>query len=60
MLENRIIGCHGNHAFSHSPNMIMFLKQCLLPLRVPSNNLEIVLGVQGMEKLDALVLSIPI
>ena len=39
ILESHIIGCHGNHAFSHSKNNFIFEDNFIRMCGVPMNNL---------------------
>ena len=45
---NRIMGCHGNHAFSHSPNRFIF-RTLFCSKGVVINNLALNLNCPGVQ-----------
>ena len=56
ILENRITGCFGNHAFSHSPNRFIFEEYFYSHSGYPRDqfgtNEKLSCGVQGRSKLN--------
>ena len=54
ILENGFRGCHGNHAFSHSPNRFIFEEHFFSIQGVPGNNLAPMKDCPGNRNINKL------
>ena len=63
ILENRITGCHGNHAFLHGPNRFIFGNHFFRIQGIPGNNLAPIKNLSWgarLVKLDAKEVESPV